>query len=228
MRHGSRTIGISARRRRAIAFAVAAAASIGLTLSCGRSELFAASGASGADDGGSETGVAVTGPAERGIVPTPIEPAGASAPDAVTPNSVCEPTEEVCNGVDDDCNDVVDDLSPIPCAEGGAQYCVAGAWSECPRRCQACLPGSERICFVAFCSHWAVQTCAADGRAFGACREVHVPQECESVSIEYQDSPELEQCCIDNGYCCRDSFDLDGDGNRAEVLGDCEEVQCSL
>ncbi|NRA35467.1 MAG: hypothetical protein HRU17_19230 [Polyangiaceae bacterium] len=140
----------------------------------------------------------------------------------------CQPVDETCNGVDDDCNGAVDDLPSIPCAEGGAQYCVAGRWSECPQRCQACLPGSERICFVSFCSYWAVQTCAADGRAFGACRETHVPQVCESISLEHHDSPELEQCCIDAGYCCRDTFDLDGDGDRAEVLGDCDEVQCSL
>ena len=39
-------------------------------------------------------------------------------------------------------------------------------------------------------------------------------------------SPELEECCIDNGYCCVDEFDLDNDGDRTEMLGRCEAVMC--
>ena len=39
-------------------------------------------------------------------------------------------------------------------------------------------------------------------------------------------SPELEQCCIDDGYCCLDEHDLDHDGNRREMLGACDGVRC--
>ncbi|HEV8244209.1 MAG TPA: hypothetical protein VGP93_00435 [Polyangiaceae bacterium] len=138
----------------------------------------------------------------------------------------CEPRDEECNGVDDDCNGAVDDLTPIPCPGGGARYCVAGALSACPERCEVCLPGSERVCFHSFCTFWGVQSCAADGRSFGACREQEPPAECASIARSKKDSPELEQCCIDNGYCCLDSHDLDQDGNKSELIGVCDEVSC--
>jgi hypothetical protein len=121
---------------------------------------------------------------------------------------------------------VDDGLAPVPCAHGGQQYCVAGRLSACPSRCDACIPGSERICFHSFCTFWAVESCAADGKAFGPCRERHVPPDCAAVANAHQDSPELERCCIDSGYCCHDEFDLDGDGNRNEMLGTCDEVSC--
>jgi hypothetical protein len=140
----------------------------------------------------------------------------------------CTPHAETCNGKDDDCNGLVDDgLPSIPCANGGEQDCVAGRYSACPTRCEACVPGSERVCFLSYCTYWATETCAADGRSFGSCKERHVPPECEGVSDQHKDSAELEQCCIDNGYCCHDEYDLDGDGNRGEMLGQCGEVSCS-
>jgi hypothetical protein len=40
------------------------------------------------------------------------------------------------------------------------------------------------------------------------------------------DSPELERCCVDHGYCCVDRHDLDGDGDRNELLGACGGVTC--
>ncbi len=138
----------------------------------------------------------------------------------------CEPTEEVCNGVDDDCNGEVDEVAPLPCPGGGDRYCVAGRFSECPSRCETCMPGTERVCFISYCTYWGVQTCAADGRAFSACREKDAPQVCRSVVNEDGNSPELEQCCLDNGYCCVDEFDLDGDGNKREMIGQCDEVEC--
>ncbi len=140
----------------------------------------------------------------------------------------CVPHAEVCNGIDDDCNGVVDDgLPPIPCASGGDQYCVAGRYSACPSRCETCIPGSERVCFLSYCAYWATETCAADGRSFGTCKESPVPPECAAVSSEYKDSRQLEQCCVDHGYCCHDDYDLDGDGDHDDMVGQCGEVTCS-
>jgi hypothetical protein len=140
----------------------------------------------------------------------------------------CEPSPETCNGRDDDCNGRVDDgIAAVPCPGGGSRYCVAGALTACPNRCEACVPGSERVCFHSYCTYWAVQACTADGKSFGTCRERTVPPECASVADHYRESPELERCCIDNGYCCHDEFDLDHDGDRGEMLGTCDEVACN-
>jgi len=161
----------------------------------------------------------------------PVQPDAARDP-AVEPPApdaalMCMPTPELCNGVDDDCNGLVDDgIVPVPCPGGGSRYCVAGKMSECPKRCEACLPGGTRVCLTSYCTYWGVQTCAADGRAFGYCREETVPKECAGVAEDKKRSPELEQCCLDKGYCCLDEFDLDGDGDRTEMLGRCESVRC--
>jgi hypothetical protein len=149
---------------------------------------------------------------------------GPGVPDAAP--TVCIPSDETCNGKDDDCDGQVDEVPPIPCAEGGAQYCVGGAYSACPERCEACMPGSERVCFLSYCKYWGVQICTADGKSFGKCKEEDPPPECHKIAKEEKYSKALEQCCVDNGYCCRDTFDLDGDGNTGEMLGDCEEVLC--
>jgi len=138
----------------------------------------------------------------------------------------CEPHAEKCNGRDDDCNGAVDDLAPGPCVGGGFRFCVAGKWSECPRRCDVCVPGSVRICQNSFCSFWGEQECAADGQGFGHCREAKPPPECAATADRFQSSKELEQCCLDNGYCCLDEHDLDGDGDRREMLGACGDVVC--
>jgi hypothetical protein len=138
----------------------------------------------------------------------------------------CSPTSEECNGRDDDCNGRVDDLPAEPCPGGGFRFCVAGRSSECPRRCEVCVPGAVRICQNPFCTFWGEQECAADGQGFGHCREADPPPECAGVAREHQESKELERCCIDNGYCCLDEHDLDGDGNRKEMLGACEDISC--
>ncbi|MGC4091394.1 MAG: hypothetical protein QM756_26650 [Polyangiaceae bacterium] len=138
----------------------------------------------------------------------------------------CAPSAEVCNGVDDDCNQRVDDLPPLPCPGGGFSYCVAGKQSACPSRCEACIPGAERVCFTSYCTFWGTQTCTADGRSFGACRERAVPSECKNAAGREGDIANLERCCIDNGYCCVDSRDLDQDGDRSEMLGRCDDVIC--
>jgi hypothetical protein len=176
--------------------------------------------------GGSEYGDGATTPTGAAI--TTLPDGAPPAPTASTPTPPrCTPSPESCNGKDDDCNGRVDDgVPPVPCSGGGQRYCVAGRLSACPSRCDACVPGSERVCFHSYCTFWAVQACTADGKSFGICRETRVPSECADVSDRYHESPELEQCCIDKGYCCHDEFDLDHDGNRSEMLGSCEEVSC--
>ena len=104
---------------------------------------------------------------------------------------------------------------------------MAGRYSDCPQRCEVCVPGSARTCFTSFCTYWGTQPCAPDGRSFGACQEAKsVPPECEAIAKSMQRSAALEQCCLDNGYCCVDTFDLDNDGDHNEMLGNCEAVSC--
>ncbi len=158
--------------------------------------------------------------------PTPPLTTTTPSPALTPPGIPCVPSEETCNGVDDDCNGRVDDVPALACADGGFQYCVAGKMSDCPKRCETCLPGSERVCQISYCTYWGVESCAADGKAFSSCKEQRVPRECRDVALRFQDSPELEQCCIDNGYCCLDSHDLDHDGDSGEMVGRCDEVMC--
>jgi hypothetical protein len=140
--------------------------------------------------------------------------------------SSCEAAPEICNGLDDDCDGAVDDLPAVACPGGGFQFCLTGRLSACPKRCEVCVPGSVRVCQNSFCSFWGEQECSADGLGFSNCREAHPPPECEETAKRSEDSPELEQCCIDNGYCCLDQHDLDRDGDRREMLGACGDVVC--
>jgi len=200
----------------------AALAALALTpLNCGRTGLFPY-GVAGEGGSAGESAVAA------GISGQP-EPASAGAggeePDGMIPN--CDPTPEVCNGADDDCNGRVDEVPAVACEGGGFQHCIAGQLSACPRRCETCVAGSVRICQNAYCTFWGEQECAADGQGFGPCREEQPPPECAGIARRHKDSPELEQCCIDNGYCCLDSHDLDDDGNRGELLGNCASVTCN-
>ena len=118
-------------------------------------------------------------------------------------------------------------MPPIPCPGGGFEYCVAGQYSACPKRCGLCVPGSQEVCFISYCHSWGVQTCAADGLSFGYCEEQSPPSPCESAADTNHASAELEQCCIDNGYCCQDQFDLNKNGMTGEPVGQCSGVTCS-
>jgi len=156
--------------------------------------------------------------------PPPIPDAGDAGDVPIVPG--CAPTPETCNGVDDDCNGLVDDMAPVACVGGGESFCVSGRMSACPVRCEVCPPGETRQCFTTLCTYWGSQSCASDGRSFGRCREGSVPRGCEDVASRSHDSPALEQCCIDQGFCCSDRFDLDGDGNTTESLGTCDTTTC--
>jgi len=179
--------------------------------------------------GGANAGAKASGGAPVQPLPTsgvaPVPTAG-MAPVPVEQPPVCVPSPETCNGRDDDCNGAVDDLPAQACPGGGFRFCVAGRLSECPRRCDVCVPGSVRVCQNSFCSFWGAQECAADGQGFGSCREAEPPSECAATARKFEDSKQLEQCCLDNGYCCLDEHDLDGDGNRREMLGACGDVVC--
>jgi hypothetical protein len=122
--------------------------------------------------------------------------------------------------------DACADMPPVPCSGGGYQYCVAGHYSACATRCGACVPGSTRVCFMTYCTRWGTQTCASDGLSFGFCEEFSLPSQCAAIAAQSGTSPALEQCCIDNGYCCEDLFDLDGDGNSGDQIGTCGATSC--
>lgn len=144
---------------------------------------------------------------------------GATAQDDAAASDVVEasvpPPPDPCAG-----------MPPVPCPGGGYEYCVAGHYSECPKRCGLCVPGSTRVCFLTYCRRWGTQTCSADGLSFGFCEEHSPPPQCASIAAQDKTSPALEQCCIDNGYCCEDLFDLDGDGNSGDLIGSCGKTSC--
>jgi hypothetical protein len=160
------------------------------------------------------------------LLPPPHDAPPAERP-PVEAGPVCHPQPETCNGVDDNCDGKIDeDLPAIPCPGGGSRYCVSGRYSECPRRCEACLPGSVRECFTTLCTFWGTETCASDGRAFGACKEGKPPANCASAANGGTRTRALEDCCIAEGLCCVDEFDIDGDGDRTEMMGRCDTVMC--
>jgi len=169
-------------------------------------------------------------PAEKTDAPPDLPPdLPKDHPPDLRPETIsCVPTDEECNGLDDDCDGIADNhIAPIPCANAGdVRLCVGGHFSECPKRCGICVPGSERTCITSFCTFWGSQTCDADGMSFGDCRESTPPAACKDVANKMMRSPELEMCCIKNNFCCVDEFDLNGNGDRTEMLGRCESVIC--
>jgi hypothetical protein len=84
------------------------------------------------------------------------------------------------------------------------------------------------VCFISYCSFWGLQTCASDGQSWGYCVEQRpVPPACANVARDKKHARETEQCCLDNGFCCLDEFDLDGDLDKTEMLGRCGDVLCA-
>jgi len=161
-------------------------------------------------------------PAEKKDAPPDMPP---DLPPDV-PNCVPRGDEE-CNGIDDDCNGLVDDgLLAIPCPNGGSRICLGGKLTECSKRCQICMAGSERTCITSFCTFWGSQTCNQDGMGFGSCKESQPPAVCKKIADKMMRSPELEKCCIENGFCCVDEFDLNGNGDTKEMLGRCDSIVC--
>lgn len=208
--------------QRLVSFGVLAALTL-LGTQCGRTGLFPYDVEDDAVAEGGQGGLA-SGAAGAPVKPDPPQAGAAGEPNTMVPS--CEPRPEVCNGADDDCDGRVDEVPPVACVGGGLQHCIAGQMSACPRRCETCVAGSVRICQNSYCTFWGEQECTADGQGFGPCREEQPPPECAGIARRHKDSPELEQCCIEAGYCCLDSHDLDHDGNRGELLGNCASVTC--
>jgi hypothetical protein len=160
------------------------------------------------------------------LLPPPDDAPPAERP-PIEVGPVCHPQPETCNGLDDNCDGRIDeDLPAIPCAGGGSRYCVSGRYSECPRHCETCVPGSVRECFTTLCTFWGTETCTSDGRSFGACREGKPPANCAGAANGGTRTRAIEDCCIAEGLCCVDEFDIDGDGDRTEMLGRCDTVVC--
>jgi len=202
-------------------------ACVAAALGCGRTALEPADDPSRADAAADHPRDL---PAERMDAPPDMTPdlPVEHPPDVPLDRVACVPTgDEICNGLDDNCDGQVDeDQPPIPCPNGGNRLCVGGRYSDCPKRCQVCVPNSRRTCITSFCTFWGSQTCAADGMSFSACHESTPPPECKDVANKMMRSAELEMCCIKNGFCCVDEFDLNDNRNRTEMLGRCEAVTC--
>jgi hypothetical protein len=171
-------------------------------------------GEDAARDGTSTEDVIDSMPAPPKPTPT-ASPTGAPTPGAPSPPATAPSTDPCAS------------MPPLPCAGGGYQYCVAGHYSQCPKRCSVCVPGSSRVCFLTYCKAWGTQTCAADGLSFGYCQEGNPPSQCQSVGDDNKPTPALEQCCIDSGRCCQDLFDLNGNGATNDLIGNCSGTSCN-
>lgn len=98
--------------------------------------------------------------------------------------------------------------------------CAPGECAIVPSVEEECDPGTCRYCDVLATDVWGTQTCEGDGRTWSPCvEEGTIPEECFSDGGWYSVDEEL--CCILNGFCCRDLWDLDHDGDHQDSLGDC-------
>jgi hypothetical protein len=199
----------------------------GPSLACAAVALLACGGRAGLLDGTADPPSAPdasleASPEGASPVGSSTPPPEGSAPEASSPLVTAPEDEASTPPPSDPCAT----MPPIPCSGGGYQYCVAGSYSACPTRCGVCVPGSSRVCFIGYCKAWGTQTCSQDGLSFGVCQEGTPPAACASTADTDKVSPALEQCCIDNGYCCQDLFDLNGNGSTTDQAGSCSGTSC--
>ncbi len=102
----------------------------------------------------------------------------------------------------------------LNCEDDGSPYTITG---EC------CIPGAWRYCSTEH-ALWGIHYCEEDGEAWGVCSEVTIPADC--VHVDGWFSPDIEACCIEQGFCCQDTWDLDADEDLWESLGDCTDIVC--
>ena len=104
---------------------------------------------------------------------------------------------------------------------GGAPEDDGG--SQVPPGC-VCVPGAVRYCDTPWFCNWGIQTCRSNGWGWSSCLETRSPSPCGYDRGQYTERS--QQCCVESGYCCQDYHDLDGDGDRLESVGNCEEPVC--
>ena len=128
---------------------------------------------------------------------------------------------EVCNCVDDDCDGAVDEDLIRDCerdGEIGHMQCIDCEWSEC-LMCTVCIPGARRYCDTPTYCSWGEQTCNALGNSWGDCYESSPPPGCSGFGYD-------QDCCMEDGQCCQDWVDWDGDGDWDDSVGNCDDIVC--
>jgi hypothetical protein len=111
------------------------------------------------------------------------------------------------------------------CRYERAVYLVCESTGSPPPPENCCVAGAWRYCDTPTYCNWGVQACDDDGLSWGSCVETSLPAACAGIDGWY--SPASERCCIDQGYCCQDMWDLDVDGDSWESLGACDGIVCA-
>lgn len=92
-----------------------------------------------------------------------------------------------------------------------------------------CTPGSWRYSVDdgGYGSLWAIPYCNEDGSGWGRTYEIPaIPEPCDLIDHWY--SPPAQECCIEQGWCCQDMWDMDSDGDIWESLGRCPDPICPV
>jgi hypothetical protein len=136
---------------------------------------------------------------------------------------VCEATDQTTTDGDADADEGGGEDADADADEGGGED--ADADGDTGHTDCACVAGAVRFCDTPQYCNWGSQVCRTDGLDWGSCDELAaIPLECQGIDYWY--SPASEACCIDQGFCCQDMWDLNGDGDTWESLGNCADIVC--